>query len=62
MDSLDEKMHKKMQMIKQAEAKELAKKHQREIAKRSQDPNYKKDQMKSISSADYQTTPTGRPS
>lgn len=43
MDSTDEKMHKKMQLIREAEAKELAKKHQREIAKRSQDPNYKKD-------------------
>lgn len=43
MDSTDEKMFKKMQMIREAEAKELAKKHQREIAKRSHDPMFKKD-------------------
>ena len=54
MDSTDEKMHKKMQLIREAEAKELAKKQQKEIAKRKLDPSYQKDQMKSISSTDYQ--------
>mmetsp|Transcript_9424 Transcript_9424/g.7200 ORF Transcript_9424/g.7200 Transcript_9424/m.7200 type:complete len:83 (+) Transcript_9424:315-563(+) len=48
MDSTDEKMHKKMQLIKEADAKELAKKKQREIAKNRLDPGYKDE--KSISS------------
>ena len=52
MDSADEKMHKKMQLIQEAEAKEIAKKQQREIAKRKLDPAYK-DNLKSISSNDY---------
>lgn len=34
MDSTDEKMFKKMQLIREAEAKEIAKKQQKEIAKR----------------------------
>lgn len=52
MDSTDEKMHKKMQLIQEAEAKEFAKKQQREIAKRKLDPNYK-DSQKSMSNLDY---------
>jgi hypothetical protein len=40
MDSTDEKMHKKMQLIREAEAKEQAKKQQKEIAKRKMDPSY----------------------
>ena len=58
MDSTDEKMHKKMQLIRETDAKEAAKKAQREIAKRKQDPTYK-DNMKSMSSADYQSTAGG---
>ena len=34
MDSTDEKMHKKMQLIREAEAKEFSKKQQKEIQKR----------------------------
>lgn len=41
MESTDEIMHKKMQLAKEAEVKDIAKKHQREIAKRKFDPNYK---------------------
>jgi hypothetical protein len=52
MDSTDEKMHKKMQLIKEADAKEQAKKQQREIAKRKLEPGYK-DNMKSMSSDSY---------
>ena len=52
MDSTDEKMHKKMQLIKEADAKEQAKKKQREIAKNKLDPTYK-DNSKSISSDAY---------
>ena len=57
MDSTDEKMHKKMQLIREAEAKEISKKHQKEIAKRKFDPVYKESgaNVKSISSSDYQT-------
>ena len=56
MDSTDEKMHKKMQLIREAEAKEISKKHQKEIAKRKFDPVYKESgaNVKSISSSDYQ--------
>lgn len=53
MDSTDEKMYKKMKLIQEAEAKEYAKKQQREIAKRKLDPAYK-DNLKSISSENYQ--------
>lgn len=53
MDSTDEKMHKKMQLIKEADAKEQAKKRQREIAKNKLDPNFK-DNNKSMSSEGYQ--------
>lgn len=41
MESTDEIMQKKMQLIKEAEAKDIGRKHQREIAKRKYDPNYK---------------------
>jgi len=41
MESTDEIMHKKMQLAQENEAKDTAKKHQREIAKRKFDPNYK---------------------
>ena len=52
MDSTDEKMFKKMQLMREAEAKEFAKKQQREIARRKlQDPNYGKE--KSMSSENY---------
>lgn len=54
MDSTDEKMHKRMQLIREAEAKEIAKKQQREIAKRKYDPTYKMDPNKSISSESQQ--------
>jgi hypothetical protein len=52
MDSTDEKMHKKMQLIREAEAKEFAKKQQKEIHKRKHDPSYN-NQQKSISSESY---------
>ncbi|CDW88783.1 coatomer subunit delta [Stylonychia lemnae] len=58
MDSTDEKMHKKMQLIREAEAREFAKKQQKEISKRKHDPAYK-DNMKSMSSSDYQANPAG---
>jgi len=35
MDSTDEKVHRKMELIRINDAKEAAKKHQREIAKRN---------------------------
>jgi len=53
MDSADEKVHKKMQLIREAEAKEIMKKQQREISKRKHDPNYQPDASKSASSEDY---------
>lgn len=52
MDSTDEKMYKKMQLIKEADAKEQAKKKQREIAKSKIDPSMK-DPSKSMSSDSY---------
>lgn len=57
MDSTDEKMHKKMQLIREAEAKEIAKKQQREIAKRKLDPHYKADPLKSLSSDNSTSQP-----
>ena len=57
MDSTDEKIHMKQQMIKEHEMKEHAKIQQREIAKKRLDPNYKRDQMQAISSSDYQNEP-----
>lgn len=41
MESTDEIMHKKMQLAREAEAKDIARKHQREIAKKKFDPNFK---------------------
>lgn len=49
MESTDEIMHKKMQLAREAEAKDIARKHQREIAKKKFDPNFK--DPTSISSA-----------
>jgi len=43
MDSTDEKVFRKNQMIREAEVKDQAKIAQREIAKKRLDPNYKKD-------------------
>mmetsp|Transcript_11800 Transcript_11800/g.19928 ORF Transcript_11800/g.19928 Transcript_11800/m.19928 type:complete len:87 (-) Transcript_11800:1031-1291(-) len=57
MDSTDEKIHRKQQMIKEHEMKEHAKIQQREIAKKRLDPNFKQDQMQAISSSDYQNQP-----
>lgn len=55
MDSTDEKMFKKMQMIREMEAKEIAKKQQKEIARRKLDPSLRDTQgTKSISSSDAQ--------
>jgi coatomer subunit delta len=60
MDSTDEKMFKKMQLIREMEAKEIAKKQQKEIARRKLDPAFKdtsssSGNVKSISSQDYQS-------
>jgi hypothetical protein len=41
MESTDEIMHKKMQMAREAEARDIARKHQRDIAKKKFDPNFK---------------------
>ncbi len=61
MDSTAEKMFKKMQLIREAEAKEIAKKQQREIAKRKMELGSSQSSsgaaggpVKSISSQDYQ--------
>jgi hypothetical protein len=58
MDSTDEKMFKKMQLIKEADAKEQAKKQQKEIAKKKLDPAYR-DSLKSQSSDYAQGTNAG---
>lgn len=60
MDSTDEKMFKKMQLIREAEAKEIAKKQQKEISKRrleqqSQSSSSSAGAVKAISSQDYQS-------
>ena len=53
MDSTDEKLHKTQQLMREAEAKEAAKRQQKEIAKRRLDPNYQPDNsMQGISSMD----------
>ena len=52
MDSTDEKMHKKMQLIREGEARELSKKKQKELSRAKLDPQTK-DNMQSMSSADY---------
>ena len=57
MDSTDEKIHRKQQMIKESEMREHAKIQQREIAKKNLDPNFKKDRMQAISSSDYDNKP-----
>mmetsp|Transcript_28628 Transcript_28628/g.43238 ORF Transcript_28628/g.43238 Transcript_28628/m.43238 type:complete len:93 (+) Transcript_28628:430-708(+) len=57
MDSTDEKIHHKQQMIKEADMVEHGKKQQREIAKKRLDPNYKRDKNEAISSTDYETKP-----
>ena len=57
MDSTDEKIHRKQQMLKEAEMKDHAKKQGREIAKKKLEPGYKRDQMEAISSSDYQNKP-----
>ena len=57
MDSTDEKMHKRLQMIREAEAREFSKKQQKEIARKKQDPTYK--DTKSMSSTDYQANAAG---
>jgi hypothetical protein len=56
MDSTDEKIFKKQQMIREAEAREQAKRVQRELAKKRAEQSVP-DKMKSISSSDYQTQP-----
>ena len=64
MDSTDEKMHKKMQLIREAEAKEIAKKHQKDIAAKKRlesSAGFRAESsiggsVKSISSSDYQTS------
>ena len=45
MDSTDEKMHKKMRLVREKEAKEFAKKQQKEIAKKQKDEAKLKKQM-----------------
>ena len=57
MDSTDEKVFRKQQMIKEAEMKENAKIQAREIAKKRLDPNFQADSMQAISSSDYQNKP-----
>lgn len=54
MDSTDEKVHFKQQMIKEAEMRDHAKLQQREIAKKRLEQGYKRDKMEAISSADYE--------
>lgn len=44
-------------MLKEAEMKDQAKIQAREIAKKRLDPNFKRDQMQAISSADYENQP-----
>lgn len=45
MDSTDEKIHRKQQMIKESEMKDLAKMKARDMAKARLDPNYQRDTM-----------------
>ena len=54
MESTDEKVFQKQQMVKEAEMKEHAKIQQREIAKKRLEAGYKRDKMEAISSADYE--------
>jgi hypothetical protein len=53
MDSTDEKIYKIQQARREAEAKEQAKRQQKEIAKRRQDPAFAVDKTQSMSSADF---------
>ena len=53
MDSTDEKVHYKQQMIKEAEMREHGKIQQREIAKKRLEAGYKVDKMEAMSSADF---------
>jgi len=55
MDSTDEKVFQKQQMIKESEMKENAKFQAREIAKKRLEAGYKRDKMEAISSTDYET-------
>jgi len=55
MDSTDEKVFQKQQMIKESEMKENAKFQAREIAKKRLETGYKRDKMEAISSTDYET-------
>ena len=57
MDSTDEKVFQKQQMIKESEMKENAKFQAREIAKKRLETGYKRDKMEAISSTDYETQP-----
>ena len=54
MDSTDEKVFYKQQMIKEHEMREHAKMQQREIAKKRLETGYKRDKMDAISSADFE--------
>jgi coatomer subunit delta len=53
MDSTDEKIYRKQQMIREAEAREQAKRVQKELARKRAE-HVAPDKMKSISSADFQ--------
>ena len=57
MDSTDEKIHRKQQMIKESDMKDLAKMKARDMAKARLDPNYQRDTMQAISSQDYEVKP-----
>ena len=54
MDSTDEKIYKIQQAAREAEAKEQAKRQQKEIAKRRLEPKSSSDKVISMSSADFQ--------
>ena len=56
MDSTDEKIFKKQQMIREAEAREQAKRVQKELARKRMEQQVP-DKMKSMSSADFQPEP-----
>ena len=45
MDSTDEKIFKKQQLVREAEAREQAKRQQKEIAKRRMDPAFQQNKM-----------------
>ena len=56
MDSTDEKIYKIQQAAREAEAKEQAKRQQKEIAKRKLEPTSSSEKVLSMSSADFQPT------